>query len=162
MTVKQYESISRPFSAPVPRRILRMLNWAISCVFYGMYPLLLLLQCSDGGSEALRCVLTAGVPFLAVSVFRRLYNRPRPYEKLSITPLIPRNKQGQSFPSRHVFSAFVIAMCWLFYVPWIGGGLLVLACILAAIRVIGGIHFPSDVIVGAIIGIVSGLIGFCV
>lgn len=159
MTAKQYEAISRPFSAPVPRRCIRILNTVISGLFYGMYPVLLLTQYPNG---FLRCLLTAGVPFLLVSVFRKVCNRPRPYEKLSITPLIPREKAGQSFPSRHVFSAFAIAMCWLFCVPTVGVILLVLACLMAAIRVIGGVHFPLDVIVGAVIGIVSGLIGFCI
>ena len=37
---------------------------------------------------------------------------------------------------------------------------LIIALLMAIERVIVGVHFPKDVIVGAIIGIVSGVIGF--
>ena len=32
--------------------------------------------------------------------------------------------------------------------------------ILAIVRVLGGVHFPRDVVVGAMIGILFGMIGF--
>lgn len=60
------------------------------------------------------------------------------------------------------FSMFVIAVTvYNFYkVP----GLVIGAAgiVMAVVRVVGGVHFPKDVIAGAIIGIVSGVIGFMI
>ncbi|MFR5847382.1 MAG: phosphatase PAP2 family protein [Streptococcus salivarius] len=59
---------------------------------------------------------------------------------------------GKSFPSRHVFSATVIAMLALTLNPWLGGAMLFLAMALALLRVLGGVHYPSDVLAGYAIG----------
>lgn len=161
MTSRQYEALSRPFrDNPVLTKGVLTLNFLIPLVCYVMYPLLLVLQIMQGDAQWIRTLAATGIPFIAVSIFRKLYNRPRPYEVFGYRPLIPKDKQGQSFPSRHVFSAFIIAMCWLFYVPPAGIMLLVMAAMLGALRVIGGVHFVSDVVVGALVGIVSGVIGF--
>ena len=94
--------------------------------------------------------------FLLVSVFRNLYNAKRPYELLEIQPLIHKDKKGKSFPSRHVFSVFVIAMTFLWLCPPAGVVFLVVGVLLALCRVIGGVHFPRDVIAGALAGIAAG------
>ena len=52
--------------------------------------------------------------FPAVCLFisgllRRKINRKRPYEQLSIRPLVQK-KGGKSFPSNHTASAFVLAL----------------------------------------------------
>ena len=77
-----------------------------------------------------------------------------------IQPLLVRRKKGQSFPSRHTFSIFMIAMA-LGYV-WMPAGILflILGALLGSIRVIGGVHFPRDVIAGAAVGIGIGVLGF--
>ena len=63
-------------------------------------------------------------------------------------------------PSRHIFSMFMIAMGWLVFWPPMGWTLLVVGVLLAVIRVLGGVHFPRDVLVGALCGIIAGLLGF--
>ena len=73
-------------------------------------------------------------------------------------PLIKKDSLGKSFPSRHVFSATTIAMFTLLLNPWLGGTMLFLAAILAILRVLGGVHYPSDVLAGYVIGILVGLL----
>jgi membrane-associated phospholipid phosphatase len=97
---------------------------------------------------------------LLVSVYRAWRSEKRPYEVLEIQPLIVKETKGNSFPSRHVFSAFVIAVTALWVAPAAGGVLLVLGVALAACRVIGGVHWPRDVIAGAAVGIAAGLLGY--
>ena len=72
-------------------------------------------------------------------------------------PIIEKNKKGESMPSRHVFSAFIIGMAFL-YIGEIPLG--IIGLIIAIVRVISGVHFPKDVIVGALVGILCGAVGF--
>lgn len=104
-------------------------------------------------------LLVPAVSFFLVSIFRTKYGAVRPYEKYGFTPLIPKDTQGKSFPSRHVFSIFVIAtvVCYVWFLP--GIILLLLGMVLAVLRVVMGVHFPKDVLAGAMLGVVSGCFG---
>lgn len=65
-------------------------------------------------------------------------------------------------PSRHVFSAFIIGMAYLYVSIPMGIVIMMIGVLLATVRVIAGVHFPKDVIAGAAIGIILGIIGFYV
>jgi len=111
------------------------------------------------GTAALRLLLICGVPFAVLSVFRRLLNWPRPYEVYGLAPLLKKETQGRSFPSRHVFSICVIGVSMLYLTPPLGIVLLVLAAVLAAVRVVSGVHFLRDVAAGAALGVFSAVAG---
>lgn len=107
-----------------------------------------------------RSVLIPGIAFIVVSVFRKKVSSPRPYEVYNFVPVIKKDTKGKSFPSRHVFSVFMVAMAYgqisVIAAMWIG----VVGIILAFLRVVGGVHFIKDVIAGAAIAIICGGIGF--
>lgn len=107
----------------------------------------------------------AAIPFLAVSLMRILINSPRPYEVFDIPELEGLRacgRLGRSFPSRHVFSAFLIGVLWMPYSVTFGTAAIMLGIFMAVERVIFGIHFIKDVIAGAAIGTLSGVIGICI
>lgn len=104
-------------------------------------------------------LIITGAPFVILSVVRRLINAPRPYEIFEFYEKKPRCKAGRSFPSRHVFSVFVIAAVILPSSLFLGITLLLLGTALALFRVLLGIHFIRDVAAGALIGIISGALG---
>ena len=111
---------------------------------------------------AIKLLIFAGVPFLAVSLLRGYVNLKRPYEVFDIPELEEMRrsrKVGRAFPSRHVFSAFLIGTLWCMYSIPLGVAVMLLGLYIAAQRVLLGIHFPRDVIAGAVIGVLSGLIG---
>lgn len=107
-------------------------------------------------------VMAPAVSFVFVSIFRTKYAAQRPYEKYDFVPLLPKDTKAKSFPSRHVFSIFVIATVIVFVQPACGSVLLCLGVVLAVLRVVMGVHFPRDVIAGAVIGIVCGITGMAV
>lgn len=102
------------------------------------------------------CIVVPAAGFLLVSLVRRAVNAPRPYEALGINPLINKDTRGRSFPSKHVFSSFCIASCWTVWCAPAGCALLAAACCIAAARVLGGVHWPRDVVTAALLGLTCG------
>ena len=123
-----------------------------------LYAAGLWLSFGRGIAEGTELLLTCAIPFVLVSAFRRIFNSPRPAEVLGLTDF-PVKKKGHSFPSRHVFSAFCIGAALLPLYPTMGIAALILGAILSVLRVLLGVHFPRDVIAGAIIGVISAVIG---
>ncbi len=114
----------------------------------------------------IKYLVLSAVPFICVSVFRHLFNAPRPSELYDLLSLGADasvcNKRGRSFPSRHVFSSFLVGTLLLMPVPILGGVVLVFGIALGACRVLRGVHFIRDCVSGAIIGALCGIIGMVV
>lgn len=95
--------------------------------------------------------------FLGTHLLKNIFERQRPFIQLNLQPFItPPN--SFSFPSGHSLSSFIGATC-IFYTnkKW---GILAytLATLIALSRVILIVHYPSDVIVGSILGIIISLV----
>ena len=160
MTPERYEVMTAPLRRhPGAVKAMIGINRGLSALCYAIYPALLLFLLATGDGRLWRCLLVPAISFAAVSVFRKLYHAPRPYE-MGIDSLMKKKRQGCSFPSRHVFSAFVIAGTWYSVWPVLGGILMLVGVALAVIRVVGGVHYPKDVLAGAVIGLLSAWIGF--
>ena len=112
------------------------------------------------GKQVLIYVFIPATGFVMLSFLRKKINAPRPYEEWDIKPLLDRDSPGQSMPSRHVFSATIISMACLHASLSVGLILLILSAILGLVRVLGGVHYPKDVVVGYIYGLVWGVIFF--
>ena len=112
------------------------------------------------GKQVLIYVFVPATGFMILSLLRKKINAPRPYEEWTIKPLLDRDSPGQSMPSRHVFSATIISMACLHASLSVGVILLVFSALLGLVRVLGGVHFPKDVVVGYICGLVWGVIFF--
>ena len=110
-------------------------------------------------SSFLGAIITLGVPFLIVTLVRRYVDAKRPYEIYDFFDKKPKEKQGNSFPSRHAFSIFAIGTLCIFVDFQLGIITLILGVIMCICRVLLGIHFIRDVFAGAIIGVISSLIG---
>jgi membrane-associated phospholipid phosphatase len=112
--------------------------------------------------DAAYTLLFAAIPFIIVTVVRKLINAPRPYELYDFYKVAPKEKRGESFPSRHVFSSFIIATLIVPHSIPLAAALFVIGFSLAASRVLLGLHFIRDVAAGALIGIISGVIGIII
>ena len=112
------------------------------------------------GKQVLIYVFIPASGFVILSLLRKKINAPRPYEVWEIVPLLDRDSPGQSMPSRHVFSATIISMACLHASLTMGMICLILSALLGLVRVLGGVHFPKDVVVGYICGLVWGVLFF--
>ena len=161
VTKERYEKIARWMTArPALLLLTKALNRWLPIFVYCAYPLLLILLAVERDVRFYRVLIVPAIVYCSVTVLRKCLNFPRPYEKLSITPLISREGAGQSFPSRHASSVTIIAAAFWYIWPPAGIALSVIALIIAVIRPVAGIHFPRDVIAGVIYSIVIGTIGF--
>lgn len=116
--------------------------------------------CSESKEAIVRVIFVPAVTFLLCTVLRHVFNRKRPYETLNITPLIPKDKKGHSFPSRHVVSATIIMMAASYVNIWIGLVLFVICVVVSVFRVLAGVHYISDVIGGILFSVICGFLGF--
>ena len=147
---------------PIFLRLLRAFNRFMTVVMPIVYLILLTttyLQEGLGKQVGIYLFIPAS-GFVILSFLRKKINAPRPYEEWTIKPLLDRDSPGQSMPSRHVFSATIISMACLHASLSVGVILLVLSALLGLVRVLGGVHFPKDVVVGYICALVWGVIFF--
>ena len=147
---------------PIFLRLLRAFNRFITVVMPMIYlTLLATTYFQQGlGKQIWIYVFVPASGFVILSLLRKKVNAPRPYEVWEIVPLLNRDSPGQSMPSRHVFSATIISMACLHASLSVGVILLVLSALLGLVRVSGGVHYPKDVVVGYICGLVWGVIFF--
>ena len=147
---------------PIFLRLLRAFNRFMTIVMPMIYLTLLAttyLQQGLGKRVGLYLFIPAS-GFVILSFLRKKINAPRPYEEWDIKPLLDRDSPGQSMPSRHVFSATIISMACLHASLSVGVILLVLSAFLGLVRVLGGVHYPKDVVVAYICALVWGVIFF--
>lgn len=160
-----YLKMTRPFRENAKlARSLHIINKIITYAMVALYMGLLAYYACNQDERLIRAIIVPLDSFIIVTVFRYMLNRKRPYEHFDISPVIQKDTAGKSFPSRHVFSAFIIAMTYLCWSPliWAGTVLLVLAAGMAVVRVVSGVHYISDVAAGAVCGIVAGVLGYVI
>lgn len=147
---------------PIFLRLLRTFNRFMTVVMPIVYlTLLVATYLQEGlGKQVWMYVFIPASGFVILSLLRKKLNAPRPYEVWEIVPLLDRDSPGQSMPSRHVFSATIISMACLHASLSVGLILLILSAILGLVRVLGGVHYPKDVVVGYICALVWGVIFF--
>ena len=88
-------------------------------------------------------------------VVKLIVKRPRPV--LEGLPPLGGAPSSLSFPSAHATSAFAVATAMTRVEPW-GALAFALAFALALGRPYLGMHYPSDVLAGAVLGVLLGLI----
>jgi len=122
-----------------------------------VYPFLLLYLFVIQSEKLLPAILIPLLSIVGVTLLRKVLARPRPYEEYPIDQILEKETQHNAMPSRHVFSASIIAMMCFTISPLFACILLVLAALEGYIRVVGGVHYPLDVIIGYLLGVLFGL-----
>ena len=93
---------------------------------------------------------------LSSSIVKYWFERPRPCRTLQDVHLLVSCGSGFSFPSSHAVNNFAGAILLAFFIPrgkwWFFG----FATVIAFSRVYIGVHYPSDVIGGGVIGLICG------
>ena len=158
---KKYPAVYDFFTSSEMRvKVLKIFKTSSTVIMYAAYIILLAFLGVKGDMRIIRAVAVPAFVFLLVTAVRKGINAPRPYEKYAIKPVLPKATKGKSCPSRHTACAVVIALACLYVNVPFGIVLLVLAALIALSRPLMGVHFPLDVIFGAVLAVIPAVIGF--
>jgi undecaprenyl-diphosphatase len=96
-------------------------------------------------------------------VLKRTLRRPRPCDRartphFEVEPLRFFKDDCFSFPSGHTLNAFAVGSVIALSFPLLAPAALMVAASVAASRVILGLHFTSDVLFGALLGVAIGVL----
>jgi undecaprenyl-diphosphatase len=100
----------------------------------------------------LAVILSRGI---VTELIRFFYHHERPFAFYGFTPLI--SESGWSFPSGHAMWFFALALTiWYFNRKW-GWWYFVLAALMGVARIYAGVHWPYDILGGAILGMACAM-----
>lgn len=100
-------------------------------------------------------MLTLVITQVIVQSIKRLVNRPRPYHTGSVITVMQPPGCQYSFPSGHTACSFALALSIGYVLSFLSTPLLILAILVGLSRIALGFHYPTDVLIGAIIAVVS-------
>jgi undecaprenyl-diphosphatase len=128
-------------------------QWS-EALFLAIVAAVFLLGGRRGARGAVAALAAAALALALGQVISHLWAEQRPFvsHPRLVHPLVPHASDA-SFPSDHATAAFAIAAAiWL---RWRAAGAVVLlvAAVLAVGRVAVGVHYPGDVVAGAVLGI---------
>ena len=107
-------------------------------------------------------VLALVIEIVVVNLLLKpMVHRIRPYDMNPMVRLLVPPPRDYSFPSGHTSMAFtVVSGLFLMKKKALGIASLILASLIAFSRMYLYVHFPTDVLVGLIIGLLSGYAGY--
>jgi undecaprenyl-diphosphatase len=118
---------------------------------------------------ALVCALIWRRPAVVLAVFaavaagdvvstgiKDLVGRPRPFVRNPLPHPLGRVPKDSSFPSGHASMAFAAATVLSYYRPRWAPAFFLLAVAIGFSRVYNGVHYPLDVLGGAVLGLLLG------
>ena len=167
-----YASHITAFEVVVMERFcsLRSIKW-LTCLFKTASRLgdsslwvstgLMLVAINDSYSRmvAFSASLAIGTSVVLFITLKNLIGRPRPFESWDALTCMMAPPDKFSFPSGHTLTAFAVWGTFLIGYPVISHFYLVAAALIGLSRIFLGLHYPTDVLVGAILGSAIG-IGF--
>lgn len=130
--------------------------------WYGLMLAILVLENSRGVLPVLHMAITGVCGTLLYKWLKAKTLRPRPYQVRQEINMAAMPLDKFSFPSGHTLHAVLFSVIALNYYPQLSVILLPFTLMVALSRVVLGLHYPSDVIAGALIGAAVACLTFVV
>ncbi|AQY38398.1 undecaprenyl-diphosphatase [Bacillus thuringiensis] len=108
----------------------------------------------------IQAIIACCLAFLLNRIIGLFFYRERPFvSHLNINQLVEHTANA-SFPSDHATSAFTIAITLYLYERRLGKVFLLLAIFISFSRIWVGVHYPLDVLLGAVLGTLWAFIAY--
>jgi undecaprenyl-diphosphatase len=139
-----------------------ILRWALFMAFWGnprpslVIWIVMVLFCPGIGIWG---ALAATVGYLTYKAIKRRTARLRPFEKHTHITAYAPPPDPHSFPSGHTLNAVVLAMSLAFLMPLLAPLVVLWILMMGLARVVLGLHYPSDVVAGILLGTLIGAFG---
>ncbi len=145
----------------IRNRFFRCVSWSANGWLYPFLAIYIYLTFESTVSKPL--LLSAAVAFplerLLYHLLKQSMKRERPYERIIDVESRVRAPDRFSFPSGHTAAAFVMMVLLSSFFPGLKIPTLGWAALVGVARVYLGVHYPTDVLAGAILGLVTARIG---
>ena len=130
--------------------------------WYGLMLALLLAFGRDAVPAVLHLILVAAACTILYKWLKRKTLRPRPYQVNPAIVCMAAPLDQFSFPSGHTLHAVAFSVVALNHYPWLWSLLLPFMLLVALSRMVLGLHYPSDVLAGAVIGLLVAVLSLFV
>ncbi len=143
-------------------QIIRAMRWisrgADGQAYPALFVLIAVLQ-SDRWKILTACFLSFAIELAAYKLIKQSVKRPRPFQQLAgfVNLIVPQDVF--SFPSGHTAGAFVVAAMMGSCLPMGLVPAFLWASLVGFSRIYLGVHYPTDVVAGACLGILSAKTG---
>jgi undecaprenyl-diphosphatase len=106
----------------------------------------------------LQAAFALAASHIPVHLIKKHYPRHRPYLAMPETKMLVYPLKDHSFPSGHTTAIFSVLTPFVFHLPSLALPLIALGSLVALSRIYLGHHYPSDVLVGVLLGGGSGIL----
>lgn len=161
MNMRFYRRLNMYFeNRPESDRLLRRTGKILTITFYLAYFGLCIWVFLTDRKKLPRVLAVPCACYGSGTLIRAAINAPRPADLMPETKREGAKRGGKGFPSRHCFSASVIAAAFAWVNPFAGAAAAAAALVMAVLRVLEGEHFIRDTIAGLLYGALFGWAGF--
>ncbi len=147
------QTLHRAAARPLLLRLLALCSrLADGALWVAVLLLLPWLDVAGGGRRSLQMLQLGALDLIVYYTLKRSTRRRRPFERCDDIHACLKVPDAFSFPSGHTLHAFAFALLLSSFYPALAPLLWGFAGLVGLARVVLGLHFPSDVVFGALIG----------